>query len=332
MSDSSRKRTHNVNLVFEELEPREMPSVAAAGSDIIVGWSTNNPVIASFATDAINLGNNTYQIDLKAGVSTTTAVDWYRGQIGVSYAELDNSLNIASVPNDTFYNQQWALNAVNASTAWNYTTGSKSIIVAVIDTGIDYNNPELAGNMWSGLGYNFLNNNNNPMDDNGHGTAVAGIIGAIGNNQNGIAGINWNVQLMDLKFMDSSGVGSTANAIRAINFAVAHGAKIINESWEGTGSDPALYAAIQNAYNHGVIVVNAAGNSAENLDNTPEYPANYILPNVLNVAATDQNNNLASFSNYGINAGLDIDGCCQFADAYMLVDIKSGCYCLPSRQ
>src|SRR5262249_32780373 len=134
---------------------------------------------------------------------------------------------------------------------------------------------------------------------NGHGTQVAGIIGAVGNNGIGVAGVDWNVQLMAVKVLDSTGSGLTSTAIQGLNFAVSHGAKIVNASWGSSGFDQARSNAIANARAQGVIFGAAAGNSGGNDDVNPVYPADYNLDNVVAVAATDQYDHLASFSNYG---------------------------------
>ncbi len=317
----------DVKLNLEELESRELLSgtVLEAGTyaadRVLVRWLNNSPVTAPFATSMQSLGNNTYSVQLQSGVSVEDALAWYKSQTGVDFAEADSVIQYAKTANDTYASQQWALNTIGASTAWNYTTGSKQIIVAVVDTGVDYNHSDLAANIWKNTkeiagngvdddhdgyiddyyGYNFSSSNGNPLDDNGHGTHVAGIIGAVGNNSTGVAGVNWNVQIMALKFMDSSGSGYTSNAVSAIYYAVNHGAKVINDSWGGGSYDSALASAIQYAQSNGVIVVNAAGNSSTNIDNSPFYPASINYSNVITVAATDQSNNLASFSNYGAN-------------------------------
>jgi subtilisin-like proprotein convertase family protein len=137
------------------------------------------------------------------------------------------------------------------------------------------------------------------MDDNGHGTHVAGTIGAVGNNGVGVAGVNWHARIMALKFLDSSGSGYTSDAVRALNFAVAHGAKVVNASFGGGGYDQAMATALANARAKGVIVVAAAGNDGTDNDANPVYPANYTGDNLVSVAATDRNDRLASFSNYG---------------------------------
>ncbi len=212
---------------------------------------------------------------------------------------------IASVPNDSQYADQWAPADINLPAAWNITTGSRNVVVAVIDSGVDYTDPDLAANIWTNPnagqdgfigdvhGYNFVNDTGNPMDDNGHGTHVAGIIGAVGDNGTGVAGVNWNVTIMPLKFLDANGDGYTSDAIRAINYAIMErtefgvNVRVINASWSSGVNDPGLTAAIQAAGNAGILFVAAAGNSGTNNDVTPQYPANAGLANVISVAASD---------------------------------------------
>ena len=308
-------------------------------------------------------------------------------------------MTASSVPNNPNFNQQWALqntgqtggtagDDIGAVAAWNVTTGSNSIIVAVADTGIDYTDADLYQNIWinqaaipasrlknlvdvdhngyismadlnnpinqgpgkiedlnhngyidagdllqpmiltangqdSGLGgwvnpnvpdaadglvgdligYNFNAGNDNPYDGNGHGTHVSGIIAGTGN-AGGIMGIAPNVQLMPIEFLDSGGHGTVSEYIEGLNYAVSHGAKIVNNSWTGAALSQALTDAITNAKANGVIFVAAAGNSGTSNDTTPVYPANYstALNNVVSVAASDANNTLASWSNFGANS------------------------------
>jgi subtilisin family serine protease len=156
------------------------------------------------------------------------------------------------------------------------------------------------------IGWNFVGNNNNPLDGNGHGTFTAGEIAAAGNNAVGVAGANWSVQLMSVQMMDYTGNGTDAQAVAAIQYAVNHGAKVINASWGGAGVDATIASAIQYADQHGVIIVAAAGNSASNDDNASTWfaPASYSVdyPNLISVAATDFNGGLASWSNYGVHS------------------------------
>ena len=220
------------------------------------------------------------------------------------------------VSNDPMYSSQWGLTNIKADKAWDATTGKRDIVIAVIDTGVDYTHPDLAANMWINTkekpnsnvdndgngyagdyyGYDFINDRADPMDDNGHGTHVAGIIGAVGNNGIGIAGVDWNVRIMPLKFLRANGGGDTIAAIKAINYANSMGADIISCSWGGPGMSQALGDAIKQTNK---LFVFAAGNDGANNDATPHFPSNFGYDNMIVVAATDKNDQLASFSNYG---------------------------------
>ncbi len=255
-----------------------------------------------------------------------------QGDSPIAWFEADSLKQIdAAVPNDPQFPQQWDLDNtgqsggtagcdIDATQAWNITTGSKGVVVAEIDSGVDYTDPDLAANIWTNPhagqdgfsgdvhGYNFVDNTGDPMDDDGHGTFVAGEIGAVGNNGTGVTGVNWNVTIMPLKFLDANGDGYTSDAIRAINYSVMErteygvNVRVINASWCSSLSDPGLNAAIQAAGNAGILFVAAAGNSASNNDLTPQYPASSGLANVVSVAASDSNDRLAPFSDYGANS------------------------------
>lgn len=208
---------------------------------------------------------------------------------------------------------------ISAEMAWNITTGSKTNgpLIAVIDTGVDINHQDLINNIYTNPGeipnngidddgngyiddvhgYNFNGKNADPMDNHSHGTHCAGTIGAEGNNGIGITGVNWDAQILPIKFMNRGG-GSTADAIEAVIYATKMGAKVCSNSWGGGGYSQALHDAIA-AY-PGLFIA-AAGNEHANNDIGPHYPSNYDLPNVLSVASTDKNDNLSSFSNYGKN-------------------------------
>ncbi|HEX6125836.1 MAG TPA: S8 family serine peptidase [Pyrinomonadaceae bacterium] len=236
-------------------------------------------------------------------------------------------------PNDPQFGQQWALNNVgqdggkeradiDALKAWLTTQGSEKIVVAVLDTGVDYTHKDLVANMWfrpdnipqyaddelgsfdDVQGFDANANAPDPMDDNGHGTHCAGIIGAEGDNNEGIAGVNWNVTIMPLKFLGRGGFGSTKNAIEAINYAIDRKQKgvnvrVINASWGSTQYSRALEDAIRAAGEQGILFVAAAGNSSTDNDKRAHYPSNYNLPNVISVAALDRTDSMASFSNFG---------------------------------
>lgn len=233
------------------------------------------------------------------------------------------------IPNDAMFQELWGLrgqNGIEATRAWSVTTGGDDIIVAVVDTGIDYNHPDLRDNVWinpgeiagNGLdddangyiddihGINAATNSGDPMDDNNHGTHVSGTIAASGNNGIGVVGVNWRAKVVAAKFLSASGSGSLSDAIKAINYIVdlkgqGVNIKVMNNSWGGGGYSQNLYNAIARANEAGIIFVAAAGNSGQDNDSIPSYPAGYELPNVVSVAAIDSQGNLASFSNYGAN-------------------------------
>lgn len=242
--------------------------------------------------------------------------------------------NFPGMPNDPQFADQWSLfnmgqdggkekADISAVKAWETQKGSKDVVVAVLDTGVDFTHVDLKDNMWirpanipaytdDELGtYNDLNGFNgtdaiaDPMDDNGHGTHCAGIIGAEGDNGEGIVGVNWHVKIMPLKFLGRGGFGSVDDAIEAINYAIDRkkngvNIRIISASWGSTQKSQALEDVIRAAGDAGILFIAAAGNDSSNNDSRPHYPSNYDLPNVISVAALDRNDELASFSNYGL--------------------------------
>jgi subtilisin family serine protease len=245
--------------------------------------------------------------------------------------------NDAITPNDPSFNQLWGLNNtgqtggtadadIDAPEAWSTATGAGStVVIGIIDTGVNYNHPDLAANAWvnpgevagDGIdndangfiddvhGWDFVNNDSNPMDDNGHGTHVSGTIAGVGNNGVGVTGVSWGAKVMGLKFLNSGGSGSTAGAIAALNYATMMkttkgiNLKATNNSWGGGGFSSTLQTAIQNNANAGMLFIAAAGNSGVNSDLLPQYPAAYPVDNIISVAATDHKDALASFSNFG---------------------------------
>ncbi len=238
-----------------------------------------------------------------------------------------------SAPNDPMFGEQWSLENtgqragksgadIHAAKAWAKTHGSRDVVIAVLDSGVDYAHSDLIHNMWTRPanvaaytddqlgavddvhGYNAVNNSGDPMDDNGHGTHCAGIIGAEADNQEGIAGINWQVEIMPLKFMTAGGFGTTKDAIECINYVINRkhagvNVRVISASWGSTAKSKALEDAIRKASDEGILFVAASGNAGVNGDKSPHYPAGYDLPNMLSVAALDRKDELASFSNYG---------------------------------
>ncbi len=208
-------------------------------------------------------------------------------------------------PNDTFFDRLWGMKQINAPVAW--TSGvSSSVIVAVIDTGIDYNHPDLKDNVWTAPngahGFNAIPgfHPNNPMDDNGHGTHCAGTIAAVGNNDSGVAGVNWDVKVMGLKFLDADGGGDDFDAIRCIDFAIENGAKVLSNSWGGYEEVPELEEAIGRAMANDILFIAAASNDHGNNDGpNPSYPSSYAANNIIAVMSVDPNGGISSFSNFG---------------------------------
>ena len=251
------------------------------------------------------------------------------------YVEPDWRLSVKLEPEDLAYadGRLWGLKNdgsnegelsadINASEAWNYTTGSKSVVVGVIDTGIRYTHQDLADNMWKNpneiagdgidndnngyvddvFGLNALEASGDPFDDNGHGTHCAGTIGAAANNGFDHVGVAWNTQLMALKFLDADGFGSLSGAMACIEYAIANGADIINASYGGGGFSQAMADLIVAAGEAGILFVAAAGNESNNNDTNPSYPASYGAANVISVAAINRSDMIAGFSNFGVYA------------------------------
>ncbi|MDP9491856.1 MAG: S8 family serine peptidase, partial [Actinomycetota bacterium] len=272
------------------------------------------------------------------GATLGGVLERLRSDPRVVYAEPNYRLSALATPNDPSFNQLWGLvntgqtvdgvtgtpdADIDADAAWNVATGSSSVVVGVTDTGVDFSHPDLAANRWTNpgemgagrdtngidddangyvddwRGWDWVNNDNNPQDDNDHGTHVSGTIGGVGNNGVGVAGVNWNVRIMALKFLNGAGDGDLADAVEAVRYATAMGARVTNNSWSGGGFSQAMFDAIAEADSRGSLFVAAAGNSAFDNDLLPTYPASYDVPNVIAVAATDQRDGLASFSNTG---------------------------------
>ncbi len=295
-------------------------------------------VLAGKVTRRMSVGKEktVYRVQLPADKTVEKAIaeNWAVADPRIIAVEPNYRVHILTTPNDTRYPEMWSLNNtgqtggtpdadIDAPEAWDSVTGSSSIIVAVIDTGVDYLHPDLVNNMWrnpgetgggketNGIdddangyiddvyGYDFAMNDPDPSDPNGHGTHCSGTIAASGNNALGTTGVNWQCRIMACRFLGAGGSGDTADAVEAVNYAVANGAKVLSNSWGGGGATASLQAAIENARNHGVLFVAAAGNAAADNDTGSFYPANYPVSNVVSVAATTHTDSLASFSNYG---------------------------------
>ena len=278
-----------------------------------------------------------------AGASSSDISSYLEGLWFVSSFEPDLPITVESTPNDPRYDELYGLHNtgqsggtsdadIDAPEAWEVTTGSRDIIVAVIDTGIDYTHPDLAANMWvnpgeiagNGIdddgngfvddvhGYDFANNDGDPFDDEGHGTHCAGTIGAVGDNGLGVVGVNWEVSLMGLKFIGANGSGSSSDGIQAVNYATmmktqyGQNVRVTNNSWGGVGQSDEMLQAIEAGYEADILFVAAAGNDGSDNDSNPRYPTGYTSNAVISVAATDHDDSLVTpsisgfwGSNYG---------------------------------
>ena len=266
-------------------------------------------------------------VKLGTGQSVTEALVVYQNNPNVEAVQPNYIYRAAAVPNDTQYGQLWAFkntgqavttgtymptsgtagDDMNIEPAWDHITDCSSVVVAVVDSGVNYTQEDLAANMWNGgpsfpnHGWNYVNNNNDPMDLDGHGTHVAGIIGAAGNNGKGTTGICWKASIMAVRVLDATGSGDDATIIQGINFAINHGARVISMSLgSDVPVDPAFSDAITSAQTNDIVVTVSAGNKAKDNDAvTAHFPCNFTQPNLVCVAALDQNYALASFSNWG---------------------------------
>ena len=284
------------------------------------------------------------RIKLPSDISVKEAVAHYKMDPNVEYAEPNYIIHFAAMPTDSDFGELWGLHNtgqqvngvtgtndadIDAPEAWDITTGSDNVIIAVLDSGVAYLHPEINPNIWVNnaelngtggvdddnngyvddiYGWDFWANDNNPEDYNSHGTHVSGTIAARGNNGVTITGVNWNAKIMALRM--GGVVGLVGDATDAIIYAVDNGAEIINASWGGPNFSQSLYDAISYGNDHSVLFVAAAMNGGsdgigDNNDQTPMYPCSYNLPNIIAVAATDQDDILTSFSNYGV-ASVDV--------------------------
>jgi thermitase len=260
----------------------------------------------------------------RSGDATDALRKRLRRTDGVAYAEPDffQFSSAEKTPNDPFYTRDYALvdspedHDIDAPSAWGNRTGCAK--VAILDTGIDTDHPDLAPNLYKSsdkpnngkdddkngyvddtYGYDVIKGKGSGEDDNGHGTHVSGIVAGRGNNADGISGVCWSAKLVAVKFMNSKGKGSTSAAIDGIDYAVKNGAKIVNCSFGSSSKSSALHDAVDYAQDHNVLLVVAAGNDSENIDKTPSYPASFSDSNILAVAASTSDDTLASFSNFG---------------------------------
>ena len=262
--------------------------------------------------------SNIYILKLPEDADVLWAVEAYQNDPNVEYAEPNYIYHTCIIPNDQYLDLQWALNQasdhdIDAPEAWDIETGDASIVIAIIDTGVDWDHPDLAANVWNNTdeivngsdtdgngyiddirGWDFAYEYNNPMDYHGHGTHCAGIAGAVTNNSIGIAGVCWNCTIMPVKGLNNVGSGSASDLSNAIRYAADNGADVISMSWGSYDYSGMISNALNYAYNNGVVLVAGAGN--DGISNK-FYPAG--RDNVIAVSATNSNDAEASFSNYG---------------------------------
>ncbi|MFQ3259633.1 MAG: serine protease [Gammaproteobacteria bacterium] len=273
-----------------------------------------------------------------SGMSTKDAIALLKSHQAIEYVEPDYQVSIARTPDDPRFDELWGLNNdgqtggtadadIDAVEAWDISTGSRDVVVGVIDTGIDYSHSDLASNMWvnsseipgDGIdndgngfiddvhGINAITDSGDPMDDEGHGTHVSGTIGASGGNGIGVVGVNHEVSLVGCKFLDAAGNGSTSDAIKCIDYMVSLknsgvNLRVLNNSWGGGGYSQALADAIASSEAADLLFVAAAGNDTIDNDVNPHYPSNYENASVLSVASTDQTDGISWFSHYGLTS------------------------------
>ncbi len=311
---STAHREHELLIRFRDAVPEEERNLLATAR----GLQREKRLHGASRIEKLKLTARQDPQTLAAELAAQPGIEWVEPNFLISRAEV--------TPDDPRFSEQWALRNhtdrpgadIAAPAAWEQTTGSTQTVIAVIDSGVDFTHPDLARNRWTNPaeranvrdddhdgyaddlhGWDWVADNNQIKDEQGHGTAVAGIIAAEGNNGIGTTGVMWSASLMSLRVLDKTGAGDIADAVEAIDYAVGHGARVINLSWGLDAYSMALKDAIERASNKGVVVVCAAGNNGRNLDSAPYYPASYDLPNVIAVAATDSADNLASWSNWG---------------------------------
>jgi subtilisin family serine protease len=345
-----------INLPRDSVKPTQTEMIngheVVAGQVLVRFEEASEFQLETFVNNAASLANASQTRNLSPGLNmyhissnsmnTQALLNMMSKLPGVKYAEPVYIVHTQLTPNDTNFGQLWGLNNtgqtvsgqsgtpdadIDAAEAWDVSTGTPNIVVGVIDTGVDYNHPDLAANVWSAPaaftvtvggqtincpagshGYNAVANTCTPLDDNNHGTHCSGTIGGRGNNGSGVAGVNWETRIMGLKFLTASGSGNTADAIECIQFAIQakqiFGAqanvRVLSNSWGGGGFSQALLDAINQANANDMLFTAAAGNNNANNDaGAGFFPANYNAPNVLSVAATDNRDNKSSFSNFG---------------------------------
>ena len=297
-------------LILLSIAAINMPLAAQqAGSDrILVKYKSSDEATASKSLQKVrNRGRDfnsvkEYSRIREIGVRSVVVPNGKRDEVikvlqsdpDVDYVEPDYVANINLEPNDPYYvSYQWHLPKISAPAAWDVTTGQTNVRIAVIDSGVDPSTPDLSGRLL-GNGYDFVNFDNDPRDDNGHGTAVAGTAAASGNNGQGVAGVAWGVSILPIKVMGADGNGSYSAIASGINYAATNGARIINLSLGGTSSSRTLQDAVKFAWSKGAVVIAAAGNNGTT---NPVYPAAYT--ECVAVSAINSSDTITSWSSRG---------------------------------
>lgn len=255
-------------------------------------------------------------VEPREGIVTATTVECLMADDAVTHAAPDYIMSVSlppdelpltssGTPDDPMFDRLWGMRNSGATKVWPVIHDASSIIVGVIDTGVDYRHPDLRDNMWTRggkHGYDFYDNDDDPMDEQDHGTHVAGTVAASGNNGTGVVGVSWKAQIMALRFMGPDGSGTTSDAVRCIDWGTANGAHILCNSWGGPNTSQELSEAVSRAERKGVLFVAAAGNtggSGNNNDTRPSFPSSLRQTNIISVGAIDERDQRGSFSHYG---------------------------------
>lgn len=254
------------------------------------------------------LGNRLVLAQKGRGQSLEQVIRRYNDMPDVEYAEYNFIYNRTVVPDDPGYPELWGMAMIQAPQAWDMFTGSATSdtgLVCGIDTGVDMTHPDLASNMLRV--YDATTNSLITNDDHGHGTHTMGTIMGVGNNADGVAGVNWRGRGIACKFLTATGSGNTADAVECLDWCVQQGAKISSNSWGGGGFSQSLYDMIAAAQYMGHLFIAAAGNDALSTDSTPHYPSSYDLINVMSIASSTSTDDLSYFSNFGSGATTGTD-------------------------
>ncbi len=304
-----------------ELIVKMKPGASAAAVSALAGPG-------ALSTAAVSKSTGAMLVKLGDGVAVTSAVALLAGNADIEYAEPNWILYATAVPNDPQQGSQWEWAVIDAYDAWDIQTGDPTIVVNVIDSGINTSHPDLVDNLWTNLaevggsagvdddgngyvddihGWNAIANNGSPEDDNSHGTHCAGTIGAVSDNSTGVAGTNWNSAIVACKFLNGAGSGSTFDAIECVDYIIdtknagSADIRVSSNSWGGGGSSAAMKAAIQSAVDAGILWVNAAGNDSADNDcgASGAFPSSYDINGLIAVASTTSSDGMSSFSNFG---------------------------------